>query len=124
MQNRTRMRIKCDHSRNSFDGPCPLCYGAHYLLMAQMQAIKNAQCEDSGLLYVCVFGAVKYLHPLLTEVLSRYQVVSHIIGNRRIEGRDFIGVSGVAEPREIRLGMILISVAEVLRHFDELDVFR
>src|SRR4030095_1373886 len=117
------MRIERDRSGSGIGGPGPPRICPHYPLMAQMQAIKNAQCKYGGLLYVRVFSAVEYLHPLVAEVLCWHQIVSHIIGDGRIEWWGFGRISGGAEACEVGLGVVLIAVAEIFGHVDELDIF-
>jgi hypothetical protein len=48
MKNRSRMRIERYRRSNGIDDLRPLDDGLHYLLMAEMQAVKNAQRQNGG----------------------------------------------------------------------------
>jgi hypothetical protein len=64
---RTRMRIKRYRGCDRLDGSCTLGDSMHYLLMAKVQAVKNAEGQNSGFLDVGIFGAVKDLHEQRAE---------------------------------------------------------
>lgn len=62
MQYGAWMRVKGDGGRVCADLICPVYDRPHYPLVAEVQAVKNAQRQDGGLLYIRVLCAVEYLH--------------------------------------------------------------
>jgi hypothetical protein len=56
------MRVKRDRRRDRLSRKCPIDNRAHYLLMPEVEPIKNAKRENGWFLYVGVLCAVKDLH--------------------------------------------------------------
>src|SRR5437763_16281377 len=48
MQQRPRMRLESDHRRHGAGSPRPIDHGFHDQLMADVQAIKDAESDDRG----------------------------------------------------------------------------
>src|SRR5688572_6996926 len=97
---------------------------------SRQAAKKNAKLSRG--LVVSVLGAEtettnphedtrKEVTQLIPEMFPRDQIVSNVIINRFIERCDTGGVACVANACDVGLGVILVAVAEILGHVDEVD---
>jgi hypothetical protein len=59
VQHGARVRVESDNGRDSARGARSLNHSPHNQLMAQMQAIENAERQDSGARYLSIIGSVK-----------------------------------------------------------------
>ena len=62
MQDSPRVRVKRDCCRHSTHCFCPFDHRLHDPLVAEMQAVEDAERQDGRPENVGVLGAVKYLH--------------------------------------------------------------